>query len=54
MLQETFRRYVAAIADEDTAEAAEIYANHSDDTEFVTMVEAFHLMIHAEDDATPP
>lgn len=53
MLQETFRRYVAAIADEETADAAEIYANNSDDEEFVAMIEAFHLMIHAEDDTTP-
>ena len=37
-----FREYIAAIVDNDTCDAAKIYANYADDEDFVKLVNAYH------------
>jgi len=40
-----FRKYTIALADEETAAAAEIYANNFESTEFMLMTKAFHALL---------
>lgn len=46
-----FREYVAALADDDTAEAAILYANYFDNKDFSTMATVYHdLLKQIKDD----
>jgi len=40
-----FRKYTIALADEETAAAAEIYANNFESTEFMLMTKVFHALL---------
>jgi len=42
-----FREYSAAIADKETATAAELYANYSEDEEFIRLVQAYHKTVNS-------
>ena len=43
-IETAFRHYIAALADEEAAKAAEIYANFSIDPEFVNLTKVFDVL----------
>lgn len=44
-IDRVFREYTAAIADNETGDAAEIYANYADNEKFNLLTKAFHAIV---------